>query len=185
MPCGKPPGGGGGIDGPSTRRWTAAHGLASLFRAPEVWRVLSKKSQADSLRQILLALEAKGMDDICRVFVIRMIDNIVAYSFVANLPNYLSQLLSRLLALLPSVADDGGEGLVELRWAALGFVARFLADNSDAACEDLAFKLGGGAWAGACSSEQQVTALKADVRRAFQRYCERNSLQSADVRLPA
>lgn len=54
-------------------------------------------------RQMLVCLESEDIEDACRVYAIRMLDSQAAYSHVANLPNYLSQLLSRLLALLPPI----------------------------------------------------------------------------------
>lgn len=54
-------------------------------------------------RQMLVCLESEDVEDVCRVYAIRMLDSQAAYGHVANLPNYLSQLLSRLLALLPPI----------------------------------------------------------------------------------
>jgi hypothetical protein len=132
----------------------------------------------------LLALEAKNMDENCRVFVIRMVDNDAAYPTIANLPNYLSQILTLLLGLLAPVDEESTPlgVLRELRWASLGFISRFLRYHLPGF--DLKERIDSGAWAAACSSDEQVDALRADVRKAFEGYCEKNALVSADVRLP-
>jgi len=47
-------------------RWTAAHGLASLFKSPAVWRAMSKKSQTDSLRSVHIFCSSLGFDAISK-----------------------------------------------------------------------------------------------------------------------